>query len=341
MASLGHIVVGMAAARVHSRDSAGSRWPALAPIVFWAALSFLPDADVIGFGLGVRYEDPWGHRGATHSLMFALALGLVAGALAPRFGYRAFRTGVMATLVVASHALLDTLTDGGLGCALFWPFDLTRYFAPWRPIPVAPIGLGFLSPDGLMVSAVELVLFAPLIFYALRPRSAGARATAAVLVIWLTGVWLIASADPVRERVVGIVLREDTAYAAGYSQAAFRSIAPGQSQERVRRALGAPVEENWFYPGSSERAAETSAASIQECRAVRLAAGVVVAAFDAGACRRIGVRAGTSGSEVRRLLGEPGESCWHYTWSPSAARYRMREVCFAGSTVGEVIRGWR
>jgi inner membrane protein len=338
MASLGHVAVGLAAARAGSQDGRVPSWTSMAA---WSALSLLPDADVVGFALGVRYADPWGHRGASHSLAIAVAAGLAVGLAARVFGRSFRRSAVLAAVVLASHGLLDTLTDGGLGCALFWPFDLTRYFAPWRPIPVAPIGLGFLSPDGLMVSAVELVLFAPLIFYALRPRSAGARATAAVLVIWLTGVWLIASADPVRERVVGIVLREDTAYAAGYSQAAFRSIAPGQSQERVRRALGAPVEENWFYPGSSERAAETSAASIQECRAVRLAAGVVVAAFDAGACRRIGVRAGTSGSEVRRLLGEPGESCWHYTWSPSAARYRMREVCFAGSTVGEVIRGWR
>ena len=63
----------------------------------------------------------------------------------------------MAALVVASHALLDTLTDGGLGCALFWPFDLTRYFAPWTPLPVSPIGLGYLSPYGLYVATVELV----------------------------------------------------------------------------------------------------------------------------------------------------------------------------------------
>jgi hypothetical protein len=49
-----------------------------------------------------------------------------------------------------------SLTDGGLGCALFWPFDLTRYFAPWRPIPVAPIGLAFLSPYGVRVAAAEL-----------------------------------------------------------------------------------------------------------------------------------------------------------------------------------------
>ncbi len=71
----------------------------------------------------------------------------------------------MAALVVASHALLDTLTDGGLGCALFWPFDLTRYFAPWTPLPVSPIGLGYLSPYGLYVATVELVVFVPLLLF--------------------------------------------------------------------------------------------------------------------------------------------------------------------------------
>ena len=104
-------------------------------------------------------------------LAFAAALGCVVGVLSPRFGRPAVRTGLMATAVVASHALLDTLTDGGLGCALFWPFDLTRYFAPWTPLPVSPIGLGYLSPYGLFVATVEMVVFAPLLIYALMPRS--------------------------------------------------------------------------------------------------------------------------------------------------------------------------
>ncbi len=171
MASLGHIVVGMAAARVYARDAVRTPPPALAAMLFWAALSFLPDADVIGFGLGVRYEDPWGHRGATHSLAFSLALGAAIGALAPWFGHRALRTGVMATLVVASHALLDTLTDGGLGCALFWPFDLTRYFAPWRPLPVSPIGLGYLSQyRPLRRGRRDPRCSSPLLLYALARR---------------------------------------------------------------------------------------------------------------------------------------------------------------------------
>ena len=67
MASLGHIAVGMAAARVDRPDAWSWR-----PMVGWAALAMLPDADVIGFSFGVRYADAWGHRGATHSLAIAL-----------------------------------------------------------------------------------------------------------------------------------------------------------------------------------------------------------------------------------------------------------------------------
>jgi inner membrane protein len=136
MASLGHIAVGIAASRVYRRERT-ARAPFLS-LLFWSALSFLPDADVIGFRFGVAYSAEWGHRGATQSLAFAIALGALIAAVAPLFRRPSIRTGVIATLVVASHSLLDTLTNGGLGIALFWPFDPTRYFAPWRPIPVSP-----------------------------------------------------------------------------------------------------------------------------------------------------------------------------------------------------------
>ena len=154
MASLGHVAVGLAAARTYGK---GDR-PHWRSAVTWSALSMLPDADVIGFSLGVRYEDPWGHRGATHSFAFAVIVGAVVGLVVRRLDRRRSlprrssepgnerRRALLATVVLATHPLLDTLTDGGLGCALLWPFDLTRYFAPWRPIQVAPIGLAFLSP---------------------------------------------------------------------------------------------------------------------------------------------------------------------------------------------------
>ncbi len=141
MASVGHIVVGMAAARAYDTRRA-PRWTGMAA---WSALAMLPDLDVIGFALGVRYGDPWGHRGAAHSLVMAAALGVAVTAIARRRGLPLGRTALFTVTVLASHGLLDTMTDGGLGCALLWPFSLTRYFAPWRPIPVAPIGLDFLS----------------------------------------------------------------------------------------------------------------------------------------------------------------------------------------------------
>ena len=139
-------------------------------MVIWSFISLLPDADVLGFRFGVAYADPWGHRGATHSFAFSVLLGVAIGGLGRLLGLPALRTTVTAIAVIASHALLDTLTDGGLGCALLWPFDNTRYFAPWNPIPVAPIGRAFFSAAGLRVALHEVVLFAPLFAAALWPR---------------------------------------------------------------------------------------------------------------------------------------------------------------------------
>jgi inner membrane protein len=170
MASIGHLAVGVSAARLYREDVPDQR-ASLASMLFWSALSFLPDADVIGFSLGIRYADEWGHRGASHSLMFAVVVGAAVGAVAPVFKRPAWRTAITAILVITSHPLLDTLTNGGLGIALYWPFDHTRYFAPWRPIPVSPIGLGFFSPYGMFVALVEIVVFSPLFWFGLTRRS--------------------------------------------------------------------------------------------------------------------------------------------------------------------------
>jgi inner membrane protein len=105
VASLGHNAVGVAASRIYPAERPARRAPLASPL-FWSALSFFPDADVIGFSFGIEYA--------------------------------------------------------GLNCALFWPFALTRYFAPWRPIPVSPIGLGYLSPYGMLVAIFEVVVFSPL-----------------------------------------------------------------------------------------------------------------------------------------------------------------------------------
>ena len=55
VASIGHVAVGMAAARICRPGRLPLRTLAVS-VLLWSALSLLPDADVIGFSLGVRYE---------------------------------------------------------------------------------------------------------------------------------------------------------------------------------------------------------------------------------------------------------------------------------------------
>jgi inner membrane protein len=131
-----------------------------------AVVACLPDADVIAFSLGIPYEHILGHRGASHSLLAGLLLG-VAVWLAVRASQRgeearagALTLGVLC-LAAVSHGLLDMFTDGGLGIALFAP-DHQRYFWPVQPVPVSPIGLGGFLARGLPVFAWEIVLLWPI-----------------------------------------------------------------------------------------------------------------------------------------------------------------------------------
>ena len=172
MASLGHVAVGMALGRRYARHRPARLGWAFAGL---SALALLPDADVVAFRLGIPYSAPWGHRGASHSLVFAALLALGIALTVRSTGGRGARAGLFAFLALGSHGLLDALTDGGLGAALLWPYSDARLFSPLRPLPVAPIGGGMLSLRGVYVLAVEALLFLPAFAYALWPRRAAAR----------------------------------------------------------------------------------------------------------------------------------------------------------------------
>jgi len=122
------------------------------------AASVLPDVDALGYWAGVPYDAPLGHRGFTHSLVFALLLAACAAGFARQLGAsRGIAFGVV-LLSGASHGLLDALTTGGMGVAFFSPFSNARYFFPWRVIAVSPIGVGrFFSERGLKILRSELV----------------------------------------------------------------------------------------------------------------------------------------------------------------------------------------
>jgi hypothetical protein len=262
--------------------------------------------------------------------------------MARRFKHPALRTGLLAAVVLATHPLLDTLTDGGLGCALFWPFDLTRYFSPWRPIQVAPIGLAFLSPYGAIVAMSEIVIFLPLFVFALRPSDFKLETSTFTLLslAWLAAAWLIASTDEVREATVAAILRDRTEYAPGFSERRFRVVAEGQSQSQVRALLGFPLEEGWMYPPPGESPVNLSIADATSCAAVRFQGDRVSETFPPALCEERGIRPGQPKAFVERRLGIPTDSCWDYSKGPPRRPFRLRLVCFHGATVEMVARRW-
>ena len=118
--------------------------------------SVLPDLDVIAFRFNVAYSDILGHRGLSHSLIFALAAGLLAALAAPLLKSGRLTAFLVCAGGALSHIILDAMTNGGLGVALFWPFSEARYFFPWRPIAVSPLSLRhFFAQGGLNVLKSE------------------------------------------------------------------------------------------------------------------------------------------------------------------------------------------
>ncbi len=127
-----------------------------------AAVAVLPDADVTGWYLGYHYHSSLlGHRGLTHSLLFAAVVATVAAFWLRRKAPPSsslLRVGLCLFLAMASHGLLDALTDGGSGVAFFAPFDTERYFFPATPILVAPLRAAALfTARGAAVMASEIV----------------------------------------------------------------------------------------------------------------------------------------------------------------------------------------
>lgn len=120
-------------------------------------LSMVPDADVVAFRFGIPYEHMLGHRGLSHSIMFATGVALLC-AMLPVFRDMRVRLFFFFTVAMASHGFLDAMTSGGKGVGFFVPFDPTRYFLPLRPILVSPLSVkGFFTERGWAIFKSELL----------------------------------------------------------------------------------------------------------------------------------------------------------------------------------------
>jgi inner membrane protein len=133
-----HAIVGIGIAQIYTPQR--GRW------VYWALaglLAIFPDIDVLSMA---AYGAILGHRGITHTLVFALWLGFLTASLT----FKPFRGNLWALtavffLATASHGLLDAVTRGGEAIPFFWPATQQRY-GNWGPIPVADIALELPDP---------------------------------------------------------------------------------------------------------------------------------------------------------------------------------------------------
>lgn len=135
----------------------GPEWMPPALLAVALVLAVLPDVDALGMWAGIPYAHPCGHRGFTHSLPLAAVLAGVGAMCAPALGVAPWLAFAVLFVSAASHGLIDALTNGGLGVALFSPFSQRRHFLPWRVIEVSPLRpFELLSRRGLAVLRSEL-----------------------------------------------------------------------------------------------------------------------------------------------------------------------------------------
>lgn len=174
-------------------------------------------------------------------------------------------------------------------------------------------------------------MFSPLLVYALRSASKAPRAGVRVLssLVWLAAVWLIGSPDPLRQRLIGSVLREQTEYAPGFSEHAFASVARGMSEAEVAQLLGSPLERWWQY-------ADTP----QQCRIVVFERDRVVRWRNYDFCTPQGISVEMSADAVRQIIGAPPNALWSYSRSGGGRPYQARAVWFERGKVFDVMRRW-
>ncbi len=166
-----HAFVGLAGARLYADRPM--------PWAYWglaAALPMIPDLDVFFTG---TYRTALGHRGITHSLLFALALAMIAAAATFKiqrgtvpFLWPTMLRTVPATkigtvpvswwsltalffAIIASHGVLDAMTRGGENVPFFWPFG-GRY-GNWGPLRVSDIAFDWPDPRRSQAIRAELL----------------------------------------------------------------------------------------------------------------------------------------------------------------------------------------
>jgi inner membrane protein len=105
--------------------------------------SAAPDLDAFASPIWhLQSSSIYTHRGASHSLFVALTVSLFAAAFHKQLRVPPTVAAAVVGVAMASHGLLDMMTDYGLPVAYLWPVSSARYFANWRPIHSAELEWG-------------------------------------------------------------------------------------------------------------------------------------------------------------------------------------------------------
>ena len=168
--TVGHALCGISCLLGVSGANPGRPIPlTLRSAALFMLLANLPDIDfLVGY---IVAQDPNAfHQGPTHSLLFAMVAGLLAGfAWRKQLGLRL--ASVAFTAAVLSHDVVDILTGPILGfvrspgLALLWPFSTEKISAPFTLFPgILHLTFGELvSWHNMTAIAFELAVFIPII----------------------------------------------------------------------------------------------------------------------------------------------------------------------------------
>jgi len=138
-------------------------WPVKTPagfrrgLVAGAVLGVCPDFDYLLNW--VRVFGPGWHHGFTHSVAFALVVGVAASCVFGVFGWRGALVCIAAAL---SHPILDYLLTDSRGVALGWPVTDHRFKLGIEGLSYYQFAAGSQGVIGFVkLSVIELLVFGP------------------------------------------------------------------------------------------------------------------------------------------------------------------------------------
>ncbi|MGD9210161.1 MAG: metal-dependent hydrolase [Desulfobacteraceae bacterium] len=146
--------------------------PAL--VVAGVGASILPDLDMLTYIMGIPLSHEYGHRGFSHSILFAGLTAFLGAYLLRSYKIPWHVTTCFLFISTLSHGILDTFTNGGHGIAFLWPWSKTRYFSFYRVIEVSPIHFERMLPSRIKTVLLSELLWVwfPLIFIGISGRIA-------------------------------------------------------------------------------------------------------------------------------------------------------------------------